>query len=249
MKLNFNKESVLGMFMKTSDPAFVETAGYSGMDFVILDMEHGPVNLTDMQNNVRAAQVSGTVPIIRVSKLCPQAISQALDIGSVGIQIPQIRNADEAKEAVKFAKFHPQGERGICRFVRSARYSSLAKADYFKSANEDSLVILQLEGVESIDNLHEILKVEGIDIVFIGPYDLSQSLEVLGEVTHPKVIEAMEKIVASADEMNVKTGTFVDTPELLQLWKKAGVSYLAYSVDVGVFYEASREIVEQFVTN
>ena len=246
MKLNFDKKTVLGMFMKTSDPAFVETAGYAGMDFVILDMEHGPANLTDMQNNVRAAQVSGTAPIVRVNKLCPQAISQALDIGAIGIQVPQIQNAQEARKAVKFAKFHPMGERGICRFVRAAGYSSVSKTDYFKLSNDNSLVILQLEGVESINNLDEILKVEGVDIVFIGPYDLSQSLGVPGEVTHPKVIEAMEKIVKIADKMNVNTGTFVDTLESLQLWKKAGVKYLAYSVDVGVFYEASKEIVEQF---
>ena len=246
MTLNFDEKTVLGMFMKTSDPAFVEVAGHAGMNFVILDMEHGPVNLTDMQNNVRAAQVAGVEPIIRVNKLCPQAISQALDIGAIGVQIPQIQNAEEAHKAIKFAKFYPEGERGICRFVRAARYSSVSKTDYFKLANEKSLIILQLEGIESINNLDEILKVEGIDIIFIGPYDLSQSLGVPGEITHPKVVEAMEKIVSRADQMNIKTGTFVDTPELLQIWKNAGVKYLAYSVDLGIFYEASKEIVDQF---
>ena len=249
MKLHFDEKPAIGMFMKTLDPAFVEIAGYSGMDFVILDMEHGHVNLTDMQNNVRAAQVSGSVPIIRVGKLCPQAISQALDIGAMGVQIPQIQDAEEARQAVKYAKFYPDGERGICRFVRAAGYSSIEKGEYFKSANKDSLIILQLEGTESINNLDEILKIEGIDIIFIGPYDLSQSLGIPGEITNPKVMGAMKKIVERADKMNIKTGTFVDTLESLQLWKKAGVRYLAYSVDVGVFYEASKEIVKQFMSN
>ena len=249
MKLKFDENPVLGMFMKTSDPAFVEAASYSGMDFVILDMEHGPVSLTDIQNNIRAAQVSGVVPIVRVNKLCPQIISQVLDIGAYGIQIPQIQNAKEAREAIKSAKFYPDGERGVCRFVRAAGYSSVSKTDYFKLANDYSLIILQIEGVESINNLDEILKVKGIDIIFIGPYDLSQSLGIPGEVTNPKVIEAMKKIVERADKMSIKTGTFVDTFESLQLWKKAGVNYLAYSVDVGVFYEAGKGIVEEFRCN
>ena len=128
--------SVIGPFMKTGDPAFVEAAGYAGFDFVILDMEHGPVTVENMQNNVRAALVAGTVPIIRVQDSTESSIGKALDIGSFGVQVPQVQNAAQALSVVRKAKFYPKGERGVCRFVRAARYSSLERNRYFMEANE-----------------------------------------------------------------------------------------------------------------
>jgi len=234
---------VIGPFMKTGDPAFVEVAGYAGFDFAILDTEHGPVSIENMQNNIRAALVSGIVPIIRVQDHQEVNIAKALDIGALGVQVPQITNADEAEKVVKAARFYPNGSRGVCRFVRSARYSAMDRYQYFRSA-DDNLIILQLEGQEALNNIDEILEVEGVDILFIGPYDLSQSLGVPGDVRNPRVIEQMEFIVNKAKARNKIIGTFVDNSEDLKRWKEAGVQYLSYSVDVGIFLEACRTIVE-----
>ncbi|HEY5587095.1 MAG TPA: aldolase/citrate lyase family protein [Ruminiclostridium sp.] len=241
-KLN-QGESVIGPFMKVSDPAFVEVAGYAGFDFVILDTEHGPGSIELMQNLIRAAIVAGVLPIIRVQDGSEASIGKALDIGALGIQVPQVQNGEEAKEIVKKAKFYPKGERGVCRFVRAANYSAMDRFEYFRAAN-DALVILQLEGQESIKNIDEILKVEGVDIVFIGPYDLSQSLGVPGEITNPIVIEKMQYIVDKAKEKNIIVGTFLDDIESIKRWKDAGILYLSYSVDVGIFLEACRSIVK-----
>lgn len=226
---------VAGPFMKTSDPGFVEAAGYAGMDFVILDMEHGPVGVEQMQNNIRAAQVSGILPIVRVDNY--ENISKVLDIGAAGVQIPQVSSAAEAKRAVREARYFPEGERGVCRFVRAAHYSAMDRAEYFPTANQ-ALVVVQLEGQEAMGNLAEIMEVEGIDILFIGPYDLSQSLGVPGQTTHPKVVGQMQKIVAEAKAKNVLVGTFTDNYETLKMWSDAGVQYLSYSVDMGIFCEA-----------
>lgn len=240
-KEKINSGIVVGPFMKTSDPAFVESAGYAGMDFVILDMEHGPVGIESMQNNIRAAQLSGLLAVVRVPSISEEAIGKALDIGAAAVQVPQITCAEDAEKAVCMAKFHPAGERGVCRFVRAANYSNLPRGEYFKTANE-SLVIIQLEGAKAIENLDAILMVEGVDIVFIGPYDLSQSFGVPGEVTHPVVVEQMEKIVKTARSKGVVVGVFADTPETAKMWKEAGVQYIAYSVDVGIFSEACLKI-------
>ena len=167
-------EPVYGPFMKSGDAAFVETTGYAGFEFAILDMEHGPVSLQSMQHNIRAAQLSGMLPIVRVRDHSPESVSQALDIGAGGVQIPQVTNAEEALAAVHAAKYYPLGERGVCRFVRAARYSSMERKAYFKMANE-ALLILQLEGKAAIANLDEILKVEGYDILFVGPNDWDKS--------------------------------------------------------------------------
>jgi 4-hydroxy-2-oxoheptanedioate aldolase len=237
-------ESVYGPFMKTGDAAFVECAGHAGFDFAILDMEHGPVDFFNLQNLIRGAEVAGILPIVRTYDSSETAISKALDLGAKGIQVPQVQSAEEAREIIKAAKYFPEGERGVCRFVRAAHYSSTPRNDYFRLANE-ALVILQVEGKQVINELDSILGVEGLDILFVGPYDLSQSLGVPGQVSHPTVIEAIKNITEKAKKAGVVIGVFCDTYESAALWRNAGIQYLSYSVDVGIFTEACAAIVRE----
>lgn len=241
-KKKMKTDCVIGIFSKTCDGSFIESSGKSGIDFCILDMEHGPVSYEHLPNLIRACELSATLPIVRVADNSEEYIGKALDLGAFGVQIPQINDKDSAIKAIKHAKFYPEGSRGVCRYVRAAEYSSKNKYDYFKESNE-TLIILQVEGIEGIQNLNDILAVPGIDVIFIGPYDLSQSLGVPGNVHHPKVIEQMKTIVDKASAAGITVGTFVDTPEDARYWKKLGVKYIANSVDVGIFYSACREIV------
>ncbi len=237
-------ETVFGPFMKTSDAALVEIAGHAGFDFVILDMEHAPFTYANLQNLVMAAELSGTVPIIRAQNSNDIFISKALDVGALGVQVPHITNAAEAESCISAAKFYPSGQRGMDPFVRAASYSSVPRDTYFTQANE-TLVILQLEGKEAIDNLDEIMDVAGIDILFIGPYDLSQSMGVPGQVSHPSVIGHMESIVTRARERGIVVGTFTDTLDSARMWRDAGIQYISYAVDVTIFSDACRDLLKQ----
>ncbi len=232
---------VLGPFSKTNDSAYIEIMGLAGFDFVIIDMEHGPVNTIAARELIMACELKGILPIIRVKENMPSLIGEVLDIGACGVQIPQITDAASAKEVIKLAKFHPAGNRGVCRYVRAADHSSMEKSEYFREANR-ALLILQLEGKQALDNIDEILEVEGIDIIFIGPYDLSQSLGVPGEVNHPLVISRMDEIVVKSRNKGIITGTFVETPADAKKWIGSGLRYICYSVDVGIFYSACRQI-------
>lgn len=236
-----NEKCVYGPFMKTSDPMFVEAAGLAGFDFVILDTEHGPVEIENQQNNIRAAEARNLVPIIRLKDKAENTIGRALDIGAHGIQVPQIKTAQEAMDVIKYAKFYPYGMRGVCRFVRAADYSAMDRFEYFESSN-DILIILQLEGIDAIKNIDEILKVDGVDILFIGPYDLSQSLGFPGQVNNPRVVDAMKIIVEKAKKAGKVIGCFVDTLDDLEMWRNLGLQYLSYSVDVGIFMDACKNI-------
>ncbi len=247
-KEKIQHRAVVGPFAKTSDPALIEIMGYAGFDFVILDLEHGPNSVQTVQNLIRAARVSGVFPIVRVKEKPLSVIGEVLDIGAGGVQIPQITNPPEAQKVMELAKFAPNGMRGVCRFVRTANYSSLDRFQYFKKANE-SVMILQLEGEEALHNLESILKVEGIDIIFIGPYDLTQSLGVPGQIDHPKVESSMKEIVEKCTQKGIVVGTFVDTLENARKWKELGVKYLSYSVDVGLFYDQCSSIVTQLNQN
>lgn len=244
---NFKKKLeegfVNGPFSKTEDPAMVEAMGFAGFDFIILDLEHGPNSVRSLQGLIRAAQLTGMLPIVRIKENNVGLSAEVLDIGAGGVQVPQITTAEEAKRVIKAARYAPEGNRGVCRFVRAAEYSAADRFQYFKEANE-AVVILQLEGIEAIQNLESILEVEGVDVIFIGPYDLSQSLRVPGQIDHPKVVHEMERIVLKCKEKGIATGTFVDTIENARKWKQLGVKYISYSVDTGLLYEKCKEIIK-----
>jgi 4-hydroxy-2-oxoheptanedioate aldolase len=237
-----SQRSVVGTFSKSQDPAFIEIIGHAGFDFVVLDLEHGPNTVLSLQNLIRAAEVTDLFPIVRVKEDTPSLISEVLDAGAAGIQVPKISKTEEAEEVLQAARFIPMGMRGVCRFVRAAEYSSLDRYEYFARANT-MVIVMQLEGVSAVENLQEILSVPGWDIAFIGPYDLSQSLGVTGQVDDPQVTQMMRTVVDECVKRNVVVGTFVDTIEQARKWSAAGVKYLCYSVDVGLFAEKCHEVV------
>ena len=238
--------AVYGPFMKTLDASFVEITGHAGFDFAILDMEHGPAGFADMQNLIRSATLGGLASFVRTSDSSETAISRALDLGASGVQVPQIQSADEARAVIRAAKFFPKGERGVCRFVRAANYSSTPRNEYFTQANE-ALVILQIEGQKGLDALDDILNVKDFDILFIGPYDLSQSLGVPGDITHAKVVDAIRNITERARKTGIVTGVFADTVEAAKRWKNAGIQYISYSTDVGIYTDACKNILQNLL--
>ena len=197
------------------------------------------------EDMVRAAKLTGMSAVIRVLDNDPVMISRALDIGADAVQVPQISTKEDAEQVVRAAKFSPLGERGVCRYVRAAEYTNIDKYAYFDKANKDTLVIIQVEGEEGVKNIEDILSVDGIDVIFLGPYDLSQSLGVPGQVDHPKVTEMMEEVIAAARERGKAVGTFVDTIEAGSKWIELGVQYISYSVDVGIIMEKCKDTVEK----
>lgn len=232
---------MVGVFSKTVDSNFVEALGFAGMDFVILDQEHGPIHNETLHNHVRAAKVGGMTSIVRVKGVDANAIGAALDSGADGVQVPNISTAGEAERAVKAARFYPQGNRGVCRFVKAAEFGSTPKENYFGEANK-KLLILQVEGKEGIGNLDEILEIEGFDILFIGPYDLSQSLGIPGQIDHPEMEKLMKEVSEKASKKGKRLGTFADSINTANNLQQKGFEYLSYSVDINIFLEAARII-------
>ena len=239
-----DSETAIGIFSKTTDSAIIEATGLSGLDFVILDCEHGYISFETLYNHVRASQLSGISSIVRVSNHEANNIATALDSGAEGVQIPNINSAKQAKDAVSAARFFPNGNRGVCRFVKAANYGTKERQDYFKDANK-SIIILQVEGLEGVRNIDEILDVPNFDVLFIGPYDLSQSVGKPGDVTCPEVISLMREIATKAKQKNIKLGTFCDTLDTATLFKEEGFHYIAYSVDINIYINALVQLNRQ----
>ena len=232
---------LIGVFCKTTAPEFIEALGHGGFDFCILDMEHGPIQLETLQNLIRAAEGAGLLPIVRTRDRSAESISQPLDLGAAGVEVPQVASKADAAAVIDAAKFSPRGHRGVCRFVRAANFSAMERGTYFATANQ-SLVILQLEGTH-IGEYDKIADLPDVDILFIGPYDLSQALGIPGQIEDPRVLEKMQEIIAVAKRKGKVIGVFADTLPQARRWIAAGVQYIAYSVDLGLFYAACRDTV------
>lgn len=233
---------VAGIFSIIPAPELVEIAGLAGLDFIVIDREHGGCSRESMTDMLRAATSAEISPVVRVKENSSAAILEALDSGAAAVQIPQVGNKKEALKACAAARFYPKGTRGLNPYVRSAGYSARSKTDYVNTSNDDTAVIVQIEGAEGVRNLSEILGVKEIDVIFLGPYDLSQSLGIPGQVDHPSVSERMGRVIDEAKQAGVVVGTFVDSSEKAARWIEMGVRYITISVDSGIFLNACRAI-------
>lgn len=238
-------QTVYGPFCKLQDPSVVEIAALAGFDFVILDMEHGPLSVESVQTIARAAQAKGIEVVVRVTENSASDILRILDVGVNSIQVPQVNSAADAQKVVDASFFYPKGERGMCRYVRAASYTGIEKKEYFSSANLGTLTIVHIEGNKGLENLEQIVSLDGIDIVFLGPYDLSQSCGYPGQTNHPEVVNKMKKAVMLAKANNKIIGTFCESPSDAHKWRDLGVQYISYSVDVGIILNAYKEITKQ----
>ncbi|MBP2641412.1 MAG: 2-dehydro-3-deoxyglucarate aldolase [Firmicutes bacterium] len=231
-KMN-RREPVAGCMIQGFFPAFVEICGIAGFDFIFIDAEHGSLSPNDCEELVRAAEVRHTVPLIRVPNSEPDTILRFMDIGAMGVILPGISTKEEAEKAVRAVKYYPQGNRGL-NAVRASDYG-MAKplAEYVVDANQETVVLAIIENTTAIENLADILSVDGIDGVILGTSDLSQSLGVPGQGQHPKVQEAYQQFVTEGLKTTKSIGTVVRPGESVQGYLDAGFSMLitsAYSL-------------------
>ena len=185
-------EITLGTWGDIPSSSVVNILGASGLDFVIIDMEHGPFSIETAEDCVRAAESEGCTPIIRVAKNDEAYIVSALDIGAHGIIVPHVETVKDAENAISHIKYHPIGHRGFTPYTRAGGYSKDNLETHAKKENEETMTILIIEGVQGIKNLDKIIANKHVDVIYIGQYDLSQAVGMPGKVNHPKVIKFME---------------------------------------------------------
>jgi 4-hydroxy-2-oxoheptanedioate aldolase len=195
-------EPVFGLSMMIPSPQVVEMAAELGFDWVLLDCEHGTLSLESVELLCVAADAHGITPIARPAVNAPESIASLLDRGAMGVQVPHVNSGDDARRALEAVKFYPQGKRGMAAGTRPSQYGlSGSAAGYAERANRETLVCVQLEEMEAIENADEILAVAGVDVFFIGPSDLSQSMGFIGTPDAPEVktaiAQTLEKICAA----------------------------------------------------
>ncbi len=186
-------EPVYGVSVMIPSPQVVEMVGAAGFDWVLLDCEHGTLTLESVELMAMAAEACGITAIARPASRSPEHILQVLDRGVMGVQVPHVNTAEDAREVIAAVKFHPLGRRSIAAGTRAAAYDAHGTlADYVKAANDATLIAVQLEDRQAIDNIDSLLKVDGIDVFFVGPSDLSQSMGHPGNPKAPPVAQAID---------------------------------------------------------
>jgi 2-keto-3-deoxy-L-rhamnonate aldolase RhmA len=219
----------------------------AGFHWAFLDAEHGGFGIETLQDLCKIAAYAGLSPVVRVADLQYSLIARAFDCGAEGIIFPRVESPELLERAVSWTKFPPLGIRGCGITPLHVDFEPVGIAEIIQHANDHTLVVLQIETQRALDARDELLSVPNIDAVMVGPVDLSISLGVPGDFQHPKMVAAMEKIVASCRDHKVAPGTQTRNVPLARFWKERGMLFLGCGSETGMLYEGAKAITSQLL--
>ena len=239
-------EKTIGTWNLINSPLLVEVIASSGIDFLIIDAEHGNFTYETAQILVSICELYRVSPIMRVGEVNESLILRALDIGVHGIQVPNIKTVDDARLLVKFSKYPPNGLRGFSPYTKAGLFDLKNSEKLLKNANKNTIVIANIEDLTGLENIDDICKVNGLDIIFIGLFDLSKSLGIPGDIQNDLVLERLDRAIELVHSNNKKIGSIASSLDMLEILKKKGVDYITYSVDTGVVKESYMRVIDKF---
>ena len=235
------RQKLFGSMVTLACPASAEVLAGAGFDWLFVDAEHGALETADVLTILQT--VDRDVPcVVRVPSADEVPIKKMLDLGAAGIIVPQVNTAGQAEDVVRFARYAPLGARGV-GLARAHGYGFRFK-EYVESANEDIAVIVQAEHASAVDNIEAIVRVEGVDAVLLGPYDLAASLGRMGQVDDPTVVEAIERVGRACMEAGVPLGIFGVTADAVRPYVERGYTLIVAGVDTVLLGAAARRLLE-----
>jgi 4-hydroxy-2-oxoheptanedioate aldolase len=226
------KPPPLGSWVTSGSPTVAEAMGHCGFDFLVVDMEHSPIDIVDAVALLRAIAGTPAQPLVRLAWSDQVMVKRVLDAGARTLMFPFIQTVQEARAAVSYTRYPPEGVRGVAGIHRASRYGRAN--DYFKTANNGIAVVLQLETPEAIDRLPEIAAVPGVDALFVGPGDLSAAMGRIGEVGHPEVQTLIAKAAHTAHAAGKAIGIVGGNPDMLGRFLGYGYDWVAVASDIAL---------------
>lgn len=243
-----NRESVLGTFFNVGDCACMECLGYTGLDFVIIDTEHGPYDTMPAMDLIRTAEHAGLTPIVRIGDVTHKEIQRAADCGAVGVIAPCLNTIDEFEKLVDLAKYPPLGNRGFIK-GRGAGFGNLPWSggtleQYMAASNDKLMVIPQCETKGSLESIEQVAALDGVDGVFVGPFDLSISLGIPGQFDHPTFCAAIERVKKAFHDAGKPCYIFAPNPAGVKKRLAEGYDGVALNLTGNILIEAYRSQVK-----
>jgi 2-keto-3-deoxy-L-rhamnonate aldolase RhmA len=240
-----NRELLFGTFLNLGSSLTAEIAGRAGFDWVLVDLEHGAGNRQELLYQLQAIESTPAVPFVRIAWNDPIRFKQVLDLGASGIMVPYVQTADEARRAVAAMRYPPAGNRGVAVMNRACAFGP-GFDEYFRAASSSLVAILQVETAETIRNIEQIAAVDGADVLFIGPMDLSVGLGIAQQWSHPDLREALGKVVKACKKFGKAAGIIVMNEGQIEQALADGFTVLAYSSDSAVVVKGLQSIANSF---
>lgn len=231
-----------GLMLTIPSPQLAQVVARAGYDWMMIDREHGPIDMSVCQQMIAASQGTPCAPIVRIREIDPELAKPVLDSGAYGVIFPMVKTAEEAELAVASLRYPPKGVRGIGPIMASVRWGITA-AEYLKQANNELMTIVLIEHIEAVRNIKKILAVKGIDVAQIAPFDLSASLGRPGELNHPEVKKAIATAEGAIRRSGIPLGGLAQTVENAQRMVARGYRAILMTHDVGLIQAASAEML------
>jgi 2-keto-3-deoxy-L-rhamnonate aldolase RhmA len=228
-------------------PKIVEMVGFhGGYDAVWLDQEHAGISIAQIEEASRAARGVGLDSFVRLAATDYATVMRPLEAGAGGIMAAQVRNARQAAEVVYWSKFHPLGLRGVNGSGVDGRYGTLTRDEYFRRANADTFVAIQIEHIEAVEDVDKIAAVKEVDVLFIGPADLGQSMGLVGEWDHPRLWQAFERVARAAKANGIHWAILPPTLAYARRCVDMGCAMLALGMDIGTVHRGLKSLQTEF---
>jgi 4-hydroxy-2-oxoheptanedioate aldolase len=232
-------ETLNGCWLNLGSPLTAEIVGQAGFDWVLIDLEHGAGVEKDVLAQLQALESTNTAPIVRVESAESARISRVLDMGAEGVMCPKVDTAAEANKVINGLHYPPFGNRGVAKMVRTTQFGLNFNA-YYKASRDNILGIVQIETLEALDNLDTIAAVDGVDVLFIGPADLSMVMGIFGQFDHPRFVDALNKIVEAAQKANKAVGILIFNTDDYDKYHSMGIHFIACGSDATFVAEGAR---------
>lgn len=239
-------ELVLGTFVSECwSPTIARIYATAGFDFFLLDTEHGGMDMESVTANILVARGSGITPIVRIPWHDRAHVLRPLEAGAGGLLVPMVETAETARQIVRFAKYPPFGQRGVALGRAHTLYKRVDPMEYTRQANEETTIAVQIETAKAIENLDAILSVEGVDVAYVGPSDLSHSLGRPGEITHPDVEGAIKEVIAACGRHGVTPGIHLQELDLVKYWVNQGMRFVSYASEVSFILRGATQFLTE----
>jgi 4-hydroxy-2-oxoheptanedioate aldolase len=237
-------ETLNGCWLNLGSPVTAEIVGLAGFDWVLIDLEHGAGGETDVAPQLQALAHTPAAAVVRVESAASQRIHRVLDMGAEGIMCPRISNSEEARQIVRALHYPPLGTRGVAKMVRATGFGS-DFAEYYQNARDNILGVVQIETLAVLDHLDEIAALDGVDVLFIGPADLSMELGIFGQFDHPKFKAALDATVAAARKAGKATGILFFNPHEYRMYHELGIRMIACGADAAFVSDGARRLAAE----
>lgn len=239
-------EAVWGTFIfEYGTPAAPRILQAAGWDYALIDTEHAGFSIETVANMLQVSGSIGFPTLVRTPETQRALMSRPLDAGALGLMIPRVESRAQAEEIVRYTKYPPAGDRGVAFGTAHTAYRGVDGQRFMRQANAEILLVMQIETQTGLEHMDEILSVPGLDVALIGPYDLSTSLGIPGQVNHPRMLKAVDGFLRCCAKHKVAAGNFVTTPADAKAWLRRGMRFMIYSTDFLLVMDQSRQVLSE----